>query len=144
MNVVIDTPVWSVVLRRHRRQLGSKDTAILQEFRQLVAEERVRIIGPIRQEILSGIREEPNYERIRRDLRTVDDEPLATDDFEFAAQLYNKCRAGGFAGSDVDLLICSVAIDRNWAIFTADRDFLHYAKVIGIHLHSPRNFNPVN
>jgi predicted nucleic acid-binding protein len=144
VNVLVDTPIWSIALRRHRRQLGPKDTPLLNELRQLVTEERVRIIGPIRQELLSGLKEEPQFERIRSDLRVVEDEPLATGDFELAARLYNKCRSGGFAGSDIDLLICAVSIDRNWAIFTTDRDFDHYAKAIRVHLHAPRNLNPLH
>ena len=144
MNVLLDTPIWSLVLRRHRRQLGPKDAAVVQEFRQLVADEQVRIIGPIRQEILSGIKEEPHYERIRRELRRVDDEPLTTSDFESAALLYNKCRSNGFAGSDVDLLICAVALDRNWSVYTMDWDFNRYSKVTGVHLHAPQNLNSIH
>jgi predicted nucleic acid-binding protein len=144
VNVIVDTPIWSIALRRNRRQLGPGDAALLDELRRLVTEERVRMIGPIRQELLSGLKEPLQFERIRRELRVMEDEPLATSDFELAARLYNKCRSSGFAGSDVDLLICAIAIDRNWAIFTTDRDFDHYVKAIGVQLHAPRNLNPLH
>lgn len=144
MNVLLDTPIWSLVLRRQARERRPKDDLIVQEFRQLVEDERVRIIGPIRQEILSGIKEERHYERIKRELRRVEDEPLTTSDFELAAKLYNRCRSHGVAGSDVDLLICAVALDRNWLVYTTDLDFNRYAKVTGVHLHAVPDFNPIH
>ena len=57
------------------------------------------------------------------------------ESFEFAAELSNLCKARGIQGSVVDLLICSVAISREWSIFTEDADFLQYKRVIPIHLH---------
>jgi len=112
---------------------------------KLPLDERLaHIIGPIRQEILSGIASKDLYERLRLELRTLDDEPLTTSDFELAARLYNQCRSAGIAGSDIDLLICAVAMERNWAIFTTDRDFDRYAEVVGVQLHAPRNLNPLH
>lgn len=52
MNVLVDTSVWSLVLRR----TGDVDHPEAAELRALIADLAVRIIGPIRQEILSGIK----------------------------------------------------------------------------------------
>lgn len=54
MNVLVDTPVWSLALRR-RKPLPPADRRVVDEFHELIAEQRVGIIGPIRQEVLSGI-----------------------------------------------------------------------------------------
>jgi predicted nucleic acid-binding protein len=47
----------------------------------------------------------------------------------------NRCRARGIAGSAIDFLICAVAHRRKWQIFTVDRDFERYAKVLGLRLY---------
>lgn len=51
MKVLVDTPVWSLALRRAR----PFPAGIVQEFAELVQEGRVVIIGPVRQELLSRL-----------------------------------------------------------------------------------------
>lgn len=96
------------------------------------------MIGPIRQELLSGLREEAQYHRLKERLRAFPDEPLTVQDYELAARFGNQCRAAGIAGSAADFLICAVAAARNWPIFTTDKDFQQYAKALPIRLHAPR------
>ena len=144
MSVLVDTTVWSLALRRRQHQLSTEERGLAGELNRLMDERRVRIIGPIRQEVLSGIPDEGLYEGLRTQLRDFEDEPLNTGDFESAAQLYNRCRAAGVAGSDVDLLICAIALDRRWSIFSTDQDFVRYEKIIGVELYSPRKANPLN
>ena len=98
----------------------------------------MELIGPIRQELLSGIRGEPEYDQLSAHMRAFHDDALTTQDFELAARLSNRCRAAGVSGSVVDFLICAVALDRGWSIFTADADFERYASVVSIRLHRPR------
>ena len=52
MMVLVDTSVWSLALRR--RQTDA--VAEAQELARLISDMRVQLIGPIRQEILSGIK----------------------------------------------------------------------------------------
>ncbi len=110
----------------------------MNELWELSRENRVRIIGPIRQELLTGVREQAQFLRLRDRLRTYQDAPLGCEEFESAAEIANRCRARGIAGSPVDFLICAVAIRRDWTIFTLDRDFHAYASVIPVVLHTPR------
>jgi predicted nucleic acid-binding protein len=138
VQVLVETSVWSLVLRRRTEALNPYEKGIAAELASLIDEGRAQLIGPIRQEILSGIREPAQYSRLRADLSGFEDEPLQSPDFEFAAQLSNRCRAAGVAGSPVDFLICAVALKRNWPVFTADRYFLAYAKLLAVKLHSPR------
>ena len=44
----------------------------------------------------------------------------------------------GIIVSIVDILLCAVAIKREWAIFTMDPDFTNYVKVLPISIHMPR------
>ena len=81
------------------------------------------MIGPIRQELLSGIRTPAQYEALRDKLRAFPDMALGAYDCELAAQFYNVCRSRGIQGSNTDFLICAVAAKRNLSVFTTDRDF---------------------
>lgn len=135
MQVLVDTSVWSLALRRSHPQLGAAEAKLTTSLADLIQDDRASLIGPIRQELLSGIRDHAQFERIRNYLRAFADEPLTTDDFEQAAAFSNQCRSRGIAGSGVDFLICAVAIARRWEIFTTDTDLVHYSKAIPIRLH---------
>jgi len=131
MKVLVDTAVWSLALRRQARR---EDPAV-QELRSLIDEGRVAIIGPIRQELLSGVETSADFEQLGDHLRPFSDEPLETADFERAAEHFNTCRARGVQGSNTDFLICAVAERRNVPILTTDADFTRFVKVLPIVLH---------
>lgn len=134
-DVLVDTSVWSLALRRRSGDLVPAEAAISTELSGLAATGRVRLIGMVRQELLSGIRANEQYERLRKSLRAYPDEAMTVDDFEAAAKAHNDCRRRGIQGSAVDFLICAIAIGRGWSIFTTDPDFEGYAKVLPLKLH---------
>jgi len=134
MNVLVDTCIWSFALRRSAPQ----DFAEVKELRELVREQRVLFLGIVRQEILSGIREELHFIRLRDHLRAFSDVQLETADFECAAELFNTCRKNGIQGSNTDFLICAVASRMNVPILTTDADFVSYSQYIPIKLHACR------
>lgn len=136
MMVLVDTPVWSLALRRRAVDLGARERLLTQALYELVRESRVRLLGATRQEVLSGIRDELQFRRIRNDLRAFDDVSLGISDYEEAAQMSNKCRGAGIAGTSVDMLICAVTVHHGWQIFSTDLDFTHYAEVLPIQLFS--------
>jgi predicted nucleic acid-binding protein len=144
MNVLVDTSVWSLALRRQARHLSSAERLLVHELRELIQEGRVRLLGLVRQELLSGIKTSTQFEKLKDTLRAFADEPLDTTDYEAAAKASNECRARGIAVSVVDILICAVAIKRNLLIFTADPDFRNYARVLPVKLHTPRDMAPVS
>jgi len=134
MNIVIDTSVWSLALRRAR----SSGAAEALELAELVREGRAAMMGPVRQELLSGVQREQQYESLREYLRAFPDIALEAEDYEEAASFFNRCRAKGVQGSNADFLICAVAARRRFGILTTDTDFRHFAKLLPIELHSPR------
>ena len=138
MNTLVDTSVWSLALRRRRGDLSAVKQLVVDELADLTREGRVRIIGLIRQELLSRIKAAAQYDRLRVALRAFPDEPIDTSDYEAATKLSNACRCRGIAVSLVDALICHIALARQWSIFTLDPDFKAYAKVLPITLHAPR------
>jgi predicted nucleic acid-binding protein len=132
--ILIDTPVWSLALRRRKQNLAPSQERAIRLLYQIVDEGRAKLLGPVRQELLSGLREESQFLRLRDYLRAFPDAPLETVDYEEAARGSNECRRAGIANSPVDMLICSSALRHDWEIFTTDRDFFHYRDILNIRL----------
>jgi predicted nucleic acid-binding protein len=138
MNVLIDTSVWSLALRRKNESLSTNERFLVAELSELIREGRARMIGLVRQELLSGIKATEQYEKLKLHLRSFPDEVVDTSDYEEAAKAGNRCRAKGVVVSIVDILLCAVANKRLWPIFTTDPDFSNYAKVLPFRIHAPR------
>lgn len=138
MNVVVDTSVWSLALRRRR----SVRAAEVLELAELIREGRAALLGPVRQELLSGVPIAEQYETLRGYLRAFPDVALEAEDYEQAAAFFTRCRAKGVQGSNTDFLICAVASLRRCSILTTDIDFRHYAKLLPIRLHVPAPRGP--
>jgi len=135
MNVVVDTSVWSLALRRRRSSIAPHAL----ELAELIGEGRAALLGPVRQELLSGVPGPQQYETLREHLRAFPDVALVAEDYEEAVTFFNRCRAKGVQGSNTDFLICAVATRRRFGILTTDTDFVHFAKVLPIQLLSPRS-----
>jgi predicted nucleic acid-binding protein len=138
MNILVDTSIWSLALRRRVTDLTAADVVLRNHASELIEEGRIRMIGPIRQELLSGIRERRQYLELRDRLRAFPDESLNSGDYEQAAQMYNQCRAAGITATPIDLLICAVAFERQWEVFSNDRDFDRFAVILSFRLHRPQ------
>jgi predicted nucleic acid-binding protein len=135
VNILVDTSVWSLALRRARKI----DDALPRELAELIQEGRVIMIGPVRQELLSGIKSKPQFEQLCEHLRAFPDLELESSDYEDAAQAFNRCRERGIQGSNTDFLICAVAMRRDLGVFTTDGDFKRYARVLEVTLHELRS-----
>ncbi len=133
MKVIVDTTVWSEALRRRRR----RDESVAAELSSLIDDHRVILLGPVRQEMLSGIRHKEQYESLRSSLRSYPDPTIETEDYELGAEFYNRCRARGIQASLIDMLISAVAARLQACIFTLDRDFEGYSRLLPITLHKP-------
>jgi predicted nucleic acid-binding protein len=134
MNVLVDTSIWSLALRRGI----SSNKDVVNDLTRLIEEHRVQIIGPVRQEILSGIKTEKQFQELRSYLAAFPDLPLETKDFEQAAEFFNACRRKGIQGANTDFLICAVAYLHNLEIFTSDKDFFDFQTCIPIKLYTLR------
>lgn len=132
MKVLVDTSVWSLSLRRGDRSIAAPAL----ELQNLISDGRAQMIGPIRQEILSGIRDEAQFAQLATHLTAFPDLPIATEDYVTAARFFNLCRQKGVQGSNTDFLICAVAVHHRLAIFTTDKDFTLYATHLPISLHT--------
>jgi predicted nucleic acid-binding protein len=133
MKVIVDTSIWSLALR-HEDQ---SSLLCVKELRGLIEDYRVQMMGPIRQEILSGIRSESQFNRLKKNLSGFADLPILTEDYVRAARYFNLCRSKGIQGSNTDFLICAVSVQNELPIYTTDNDFKLFAKHIPIRLYKP-------
>jgi hypothetical protein len=134
MKIIVDTCIWSLALRRNE----SSQSNFIEEFAELISELRVQLIGPIRQELLSGIKSKTQFNKLKEHLSAFPDLPLLSSDFELAAEFFNLARSKGIQGSNTDFIICSLAHSHAMSIFTTDKDFELYASVLPIKLYKPR------
>lgn len=130
MKVIVDTNIWSLALRRRGVSIQQKEL-----LSTLIEKGFVVMLGPIRQEILSGIKSKQQYNILKSYLSAFPDFNITTADYEKAAELFNSCRSKGIQGSNTDFLICSVALKNDFIIYTMDKDFKNYKKVFDIKLY---------
>ena len=130
MKVLVDTSIWSLALRRKFHA----DSEILDRLKSLILSNQVVLIGPVRQELLSGIANEEDFTRLQLKLEAYTDFPISTQNYVTAAQFYNCCRRHGIQGSMIDFLICAVAVNNDMLIFTNDKDFNNFTKYLPIKL----------
>jgi hypothetical protein len=128
--------VWSLALRRRNADLNAREQVLVRALGELVWDGRAQIVGAIRQELLSGIREAERFHKLRNHLRAFDEPNIGALDYEEAARMHNACRTRGITGSAIDFLICAVAQRRDWHIFTTDGDFQRYGRVLGLKLYA--------
>ena len=134
MRVLIDTSIWSLALRR----TAPAHNPEADELRRLITAHVAEIIGPIRQEVLSGVRDQAQFDRLESHLAAFADLPLLTEDYVTAAKFYNLCRSKGIQGSNTDFLICAAAVRHDLSVFTTDGDFPQFAQCLPIVLHKIR------
>ncbi|MFZ2633025.1 MAG: PIN domain-containing protein [Desulfosalsimonadaceae bacterium] len=126
MKVLVDTPIWSFALRSQNQKYQVE----IDELSILIQDQRALIIGPIRQEILSGYSDPKKFKKLKEKLSFFDNTPISDSDYESAAEFCNMCRKKGIQGSHTDFLICAVAVRLDVPIFTTDNDFSKYQRII--------------
>ncbi len=133
MSVIIDTSVWSQFFRRK----DPEDPKAVQMVGDLIVQRKAVLIGIVKQELLSGIKEPERFKKLLSVLSSF--EPLLASDADhvLAGRFFSKCRSEGVQGSFSDFLICAQASNHQMSILSSDGDFLHYSKHLPIIL-SPR------
>jgi predicted nucleic acid-binding protein len=136
LRVIVDTSVWSLALRRQRKDLSRGERSLVLLLRDIIVQGDAVLLGIVRQELLSGISSAGTFEIIRQRLRGLDDLPSDVEDYERAASSTNQCARHGVSTSIADMLICAVATGRDLPILSTDDDFKLYAKHLPIRLFS--------
>ncbi len=134
MKVIIDTSVWSLALRRNE----PKENKYVFELTELIKEVRAQLIGPVRQELLNGIKTKKQFNILKKQLRAFDGPAIKTEDYELAAEYFNTARKNGIQGSNTDFLICAISLRHKMPILTTDKDFINFQAVLPVDLHKIR------
>lgn len=134
MRVIVDTSVWSLALRRRRKDLSPPHRATVLLLREMIVQGDAVLLGIVRQELLTGVTSLQAFEAMRQRLHEFDDLPPDTEDYERAASAANECARRGVSTTTADMLICAMATGRDLPILTLGRDFERYAKHLPIRL----------
>ena len=88
MMVLVDSTIWSLALRRRSHQLSVPEQELVAEWIELVSSGRAVLTGPIRQEILSGIRTEEAFEALRGKLSSFRYLEVLPGDYDQATRFF--------------------------------------------------------
>ena len=118
--ILVDTSLWIELLNG---RLGSR----------LSQEELLTFAtcGPVVQEVLQGLRQDPASEAFREGFLALPilSDPLPGATFLSAAEIYRVGRAKGYTiRSSTDCLIAAIAIDNRVPVWHKDRDFESIAR----------------
>ena len=126
MNLVVDTSVWSLFLRR--KKIDDENPFVQKLRYHLENQDCIFLIGMILQEILDGI---DSHEHFNNLVKYFQPFPLINEnrkDFIEAARLKSLCRRKGIQAGSIDFLIASICTQRHIPLLTADKDFLNISK----------------
>jgi predicted nucleic acid-binding protein len=128
--ILVDTSAWVEFLRGTGSPGDLRLQAALREGEILASTDVVVM------EVLGGARDGAELERLRRLLHSQ--EFLAAErlsDYELAADVYRRCRAGGETPRNfIDCLIAVVAIRNDAEVLSEDADFLAIARHTSLRL----------
>jgi predicted nucleic acid-binding protein len=113
--ILADTSVWIDLLNGRLGAQVSSDRAL-----------RLVTCGPIAQEVLQGLRENPLAQLFRESFRGIPrlSDPLPFSTFQEAAEIYSHGRRKGYTiRSSTDCLIAAIAIQNDVPVWHKDRDF---------------------
>ena len=131
--IVVDTTIWSMAYRR--KKTAGEDQSVVKELCAILDMEEEILIGPVRQELLSGISNKDVFNELTIKLNGFNNYEVQLADHDLAAEYFNVCLSRGIQGSQTDFLICAVAYRYNLEIFTEDKDFNNYKKYLPIKLY---------
>jgi predicted nucleic acid-binding protein len=121
--IAVDTSVLSLALRRASRGTQREHPAATYLRRAVEAGVPVVVPGVCLQEILSGVRDARQFERLATLMAPYAVLTAMRADHVEAARIANACRAAGVTASTVDALIAALAVQRGARLLTTDVDF---------------------
>lgn len=125
MNVVVDTSVWSLALRRRSQESPSS----VEKLTRLIQDgESIFLLGVILQELLQGLRAQKDFNRLREYLAAFPLVELKREDYIEAARLRNRCAAKGVQAGTIDFLIAAICLRYQCLLLTTDNDFIAIAR----------------
>ena len=93
MNLIVDTSVWSLFLRR--KSIDKDNPYILQLRQHVEKQDCIHLVGIILQELLDGIKSARDFDVLLDYFESFPLVELVRDDFVEVSRLKNKCRSKG-------------------------------------------------
>ncbi len=125
MNLFVDTSVWSLALRRDRREEAPE---VRRLHDALVSGESVFTTGLVLQELLQGFHGPHARDRIVTRFSVLPFVVPDREDHIRAAGLRNGCRRRGIQVGTIDALIAQLCIRHGLILLTTDGDFRQVAR----------------
>lgn len=125
MGLLVDTSVWSLLLRRDRPRDVREVRALADALR---GGERILSTGLILQELLQGFSGPKARQQLSERFAAF---PLLNPDRRdhiAAAELRSRCRKRGIQAGTIDALLAQLCIRHELVLLTTDADFIHIAK----------------
>ena len=134
--ILSDTSVWSIALRRRHHDRNDAEKRLYFHWHEAVRTGQACLMGPIRQEVLSGVPSTAQFQTLKSQLDVIPSLPIDDAIWELAAEYFNTCRRHGIAPAATDMTICAAAHVHGASIFTTDPDFARYSAHLPITLHT--------
>jgi len=133
LNVLVDTSVWSLALRRD----APPDQPEVHELRRSLDTGSAYCTGLVLQELLQGFAKPKAHKQILSHFSAF---PLLIpdrDDHVHAAELRNRCRRNGVQTGTIDALLAQLCIRYELTMLTTDKDFHNIASVVALPIWAP-------
>jgi predicted nucleic acid-binding protein len=131
VNILVDTSVWSLALRRD----SPPDSQAVSRLKAALKDgENVFTTGLILQELLQGFKGPKARRRIIEDFAPL---PLIIPerkDHSDAADLKVKLRQKGIQADTIEVLLAQLCLRHGLSLLSTDRDFVHIAKHVPLAL----------
>jgi len=131
VSVIVDTSVWSHALRRNT---PPNDPQTRKLAYLLNRGQDLFLLGVILQELLQGIRNQADFDKVREHLEVFPVLQLERQDYIAAAELRNQCASHGINAGTIDFQIAAACIQYDYSLLTCDSDFTHIASCCSLRL----------
>ncbi|PAT35228.1 type II toxin-antitoxin system VapC family toxin [Vandammella animalimorsus] len=131
MNLLVDTSVWSLALRRNQ-EVAVPEVDFLRKA--LTDGETICMAAIILQELLQGFSGAKDQAQIIERFQALRWLVPSVETHVAAAQLRNTCRRAGVQLGTIDALLAQLCIEHDLLLLTTDRDFSYAAKHVPLRL----------
>jgi predicted nucleic acid-binding protein len=135
LNVLVDTSVWSLALRRD----APPDVPEVDELRCALEAGAVYCTGLVLQELLQGFAKPKAHRQIIDHFSAL---PLLVPDREdhiHAAEMRNRCRRKGVQTGTIDALLAQLCVRYDLMMLTTDKDFRNMASIVSLSVWGPNS-----
>jgi len=131
VRILVDTSAWSQWLRQDVRYSNPITNLLERCFQR---NEEIHLTALVVQEVLQGLRQEKEFQRVRHFLDAFPLLSVDRDQAVLAAKIRRQCAVKGITASSVDCQIAAVAIAYDCSLLSADKDFDHIARITELQL----------